>query len=114
MNQIDKMVVTAIKNLIWRNDGEFHGYWPEIAELIAGEINGNSASDFLVARYDEHLRKMGLKYFFEDHPDVCYFRSPFGELNFVDPSLVYVTDEYSVHKVPGFEPVITHREVGHE
>lgn len=113
MNNIDNMVVTAIKNLIRRNDGEIHGYWPEIAERIAGEISGMPADDFYVEKYDEHLRMMGLKYFFEDHPGVHFFRGWNGDLNFVDRKLVYVTDEYSVHKVPGCEPVVTHHEVSH-
>lgn len=109
---IDTMVVAAIKNLIRRNNGEVHGYWPEIAERIAGEING-VPSDFLSFQYDSHLRSMGLKYFFKDHPDVCFFRGTCGDLNFVDPNLVYVVSEVTVHREPGREPVITRREVNH-
>ncbi|WP_420170643.1 hypothetical protein ACN99C_11655 [Pseudomonas alloputida] len=112
-HNIDKMVVTAIKNLIRRNDGEFHGFWPEIAELIAGEISGIPADDFYVSKYDEHLREMGLKYFFEDHPDIVFFRGAFGDLNFVDRKLVYTVSEVTVHRAPGRAPVITHCEVDH-
>ncbi|HBM65946.1 MAG TPA: hypothetical protein DD418_20915 [Pseudomonas sp.] len=111
-SNIDSMVVTAIKNLIRRNNGEFHGYWPEIAERIASEING-IPSDFYVSKYDGHLREMGLKYFFEDHPDIVFFRGWNGDLNFVDRKLVYTVTEVTVHRAPGCAPVITRREVNH-
>lgn len=105
MTPLDKQIVSAIKTLIRRNQGEFHGDWPEIADMIAVEING-VPSDFIVKQYDDHMRNMGLKYFLEDHPDIYFMRGMNGDLNFIDRSLVYDVTSVTVHKTPGGDPVI--------
>lgn len=110
MTPLDKQIVSAIKTLIRRNGGEFHGFWPEIADAIACEING-VPSDFIVKQYDDHMRNMGLKYFLEDHPDICFIRGMNGDLNFIDRKLVYTASEVTVHKAPGCEPEIEWRDL---
>jgi hypothetical protein len=114
MTPLDRQITSAIKVLIRRNQGEIHGFWPDIADRIACEIGGEP-SDFIVKKYEEHLRVMGLKYLFENHPDIYFMRSSVtGELDFIDRSQVYTACECTVHKEPGCEPVITWREVHHE
>lgn len=110
MNTLDKQIVSAIKTLIRRNQGEFHGFWPDIADKIACEIGGDPSA-FIVQKYEAHLRELGLKYFFEDHPDIVFMRGVMGELNFIDRSLCYVTTEVTVHKAPGCEPVVEWRDI---
>lgn len=87
MSTLDKQITSAIKTLIRRHGGEFHGYWPDIADKIACEIGGDP-SDFIVKQYENHLRNLGLKYFFEDHPDIVFMRGVAGDLNFIDRKLV--------------------------
>lgn len=89
MSTLDKQIVSAIKTLIRRNQGEFHGYWPDIADKIACEVGGEP-SDFIVQKYEDHLRELGLKWFFESHPDIFFVRGVTGDLNFIDRKLVYV------------------------
>jgi hypothetical protein len=91
MANINQQITSAIKNLIRRHGGEFHGFWPDIADKIACEVGG-CPDDFIVQKFEDHLRNLGLKYFFEDHPDVCFFRGVTGDLNFVDRKLVYEVD----------------------
>lgn len=110
MTSLDQQITSAIKNLIRRNSGEIHGGWPEIADKIAVEING-IPDDYLVKKYEEHLRTLGLKYFFEDHPDIFFIRSADGELNFIDRIEVYTACEVTVRREPGCDPVIEWREV---
>lgn len=110
MTPLDKRITSAVKNLIRKNDGEIHGFWPEIADKIACEVGG-MPDNFIVMKYEDHLRSLGLKYFFEDHPDIYFLRSTDGELNFIDRSQVYTACEVTVHKVPGCPPVIEWREV---
>jgi hypothetical protein len=110
MNQLDRQITFAIKNLIRKNQGEIHGFWPEIADKLACEIGG-CPDDYIIRKYDEHLRELGLKYFFEDHPDIYYCRGMTGELNFIDRSIVYTACEVTVHKEPGCDAVIEWREV---
>lgn len=110
MTHLDKQITSAIKNLIRRKGGEIHGFWPEIANKLACEING-VPDDYIVQKYEERLRTLGLKYFFEDHPDIYFMRSTDGELNFIDRKQIYTTDEITVRKVPGRSPVIEWREV---
>lgn len=88
MTPLDKQIVSAIKTLIRRNEGEIHGFWPEIADAIACELNG-VPSAYIVKQYNDHLRNMGLKYFFEDNPDIYFMRGMNGDLNFIDRKLVY-------------------------
>lgn len=110
MTPLDQQITSAIKSLIRRNGGEIHGFWPEIADKIAVEING-MPDNYIVKQYDNHLRTLGLKYFFDDNPDIYFMRSADGELNFIDRKEVYTPCECTVHRVPGCEPVITWREV---
>jgi hypothetical protein len=112
MNPLDKQITCAIKNLIRKNQGEIHGHWADIADRLACEIGG-MPDDFIVQKYEEHLRNLGLKYFFEDHPDVYFMRSMNGELNFIDRSQCFTTDECTVTKALGCPPVIEWREVSH-
>jgi len=86
MSNLNNQIVSAIKTLIRRNQGEFHGYWPEIADMVACEIGGDP-SDYIVKKFEEHMRDMGFKYYFEDHPDICFVRGVAGDLNFVDKKL---------------------------
>jgi hypothetical protein len=88
MSNLDKQIVSAIKILIRRNGGEIHGFWSDIADKIACQVGGNP-DDYIVQKYEEYLRNLGLKYFFEDHPDICFMRGMQGELNFIDRKLVY-------------------------
>lgn len=110
MPPLDRQIVFAIKNLIRKNDGEIHGYWPEIADKLACEIGG-MPDEYIVKKYEDHLRELGLRYFFEDHPDIVFMHSMTGELNFIARKLVYTACEVTVHKEPGCEPVIRWREV---
>lgn len=110
MSPLDKRITSAIKNLIRKNDGEIHGFWPEIADKLACEIGG-MPDDYIVQKYEEQLRTLGLKYFFEDNPDIYFMRSTDGELNFIDRKQIYTTDEITVRQVPGCDPVIEWREV---
>ncbi|VVO88017.1 hypothetical protein PS903_02131 [Pseudomonas fluorescens] len=113
MSNLDKQITSAIKVLIRRNGGEIHGFWPDIADKIACEINGEP-DGFIVKKYEEHLRSMGLKYLLENHPDIDYMRDRItGELNFVDRKLVYTACEVTVYKEPGCEPVIEWRNGHH-
>ena len=111
MTPLNKQIVSAIKTLIRRNEGEIHGFWPDLADQIACEIGGDP-DDYIVGKYEEHLRSMGLKYLFENHPDIDFMRDGVtGELNFVDRKLVYVASECTVRREPGCEPVITWKEI---
>lgn len=110
ITHLDKQITSAIKNLIRRNGGEIHGFWPEIANKLACEING-VPDDYIIEKYKEHLRNLGLKYFFEDHPDIYFMRSMDGELNFIDRKEVYTACECTVRREPGCDPVIEWREV---
>jgi hypothetical protein len=110
MANLNQQIISALKNLIRKNGGEIHGHWPQIADKLACEIGGNP-DDYIVQKFEQHLRELGLKYFLEDHPDIYYMRGMTGELNFIDRKLVYVASECTVHKEPGCEPVITWREV---
>lgn len=113
MADLNKQIISAIKTLIRRNGGEIHGHWADISDQIACAVGGDP-DDFIVQKFEEHLRNLGLKYFLEDHPDIHFMRSMDGELNFIDSKLVYTACEVTVHKEPGCEPVITWREVHHE
>ena len=88
MADLNKQIISAIKVLIRRNGGEIHGFWPEIADTIACQVGGNP-DDYIVQKFEEHLRNIGLKYFFEDHPDIFFMRGVAGDLNFIDRKLVY-------------------------
>jgi hypothetical protein len=110
MADLNQQIVSAIKTLIRRNGGEIHGYWPDIADKIACQIGGNP-DEFIIKKFEDHLRELGLKYFLEDNPDIEFSRGVNGELNFIDRSLCYVATEVTVHKVPGCEPEIEWRDV---
>lgn len=86
MANLNQQITAAVKALIRHNGGEFHGYWPDISDRIACEVGGNP-DDFIVKKFEDHLRNLGLKYFFEDHPDIIFYRDPLGEMNFVDRKL---------------------------
>lgn len=110
MSNLNQRIVSAIKSLIRRNGGEVHGAWPDIANQIACEIGG-MPDEFIVQQYEEHLRNLGLKYFFENHPDIVYMRGMSGELNFIDRSLTYVGTELTVVRKKGCAPELIWREV---
>ncbi|OPK06785.1 hypothetical protein [Pseudomonas sp. VI4.1] len=111
MADLNHQIVSALKTLIRQNGGEIHGYWPDIADRIACEIGGDP-DDFIVKKFEEHLRAMGLKYFFEDHKDIDFMRDWItGELNFVDRKLVFTACEVSFNRVT---KEITWKEVKHE
>lgn len=99
MSNLNHQIVTAIKTLIRRNEGEIHGFWPDIADKIACEISGEP-DEYIVKKFEEHLRGMGLKYFFEDHPDIDFMRDSItGELNFVDRKLVFTACEITFNRL---------------
>ena len=100
MANLNKQILSAIKTLIRRNNGEIHGMWPQIADMIACEVGGNP-DDYIVQKFEEHLRNLGLKYFLEDNPDIYYMRGMDGELNFIDRSLVYIASECTHNKQTG-------------
>lgn len=86
MANLNQQIVSAIKILIHRNGGEFHGGWLDIADKIACEVGGQP-DDYIVQQFENHLRCLGLKYFFEDHPDIVFMRGVAGDLNFIDRKL---------------------------
>jgi hypothetical protein len=92
MADLNQQIVSAIKTLIRRNGGEFHGHWPDIADQIACAVGGNP-DDFIVQKFEDHLRNLGLKYFLEDNPDIYFMRGMAGDLNFIDRKLVHVCED---------------------
>lgn len=88
MNGFNRILQNALRRVVQRNDGEFHGSWWGVANALQLEIGGVVMEE-QVDDMKTHLFAVGMDHLV-DGSQLAYFRSINGDHNFVERGLLNV------------------------